>query len=97
MASKPYAASGAYIDRMSDFCKTCRYDVKAKNGAEACPFNYLYWNFVLENEEHLQRNPRVQPVLRTLKRMTPEKVEAVRRDSQRFFEQLYGDGSRHAA
>ncbi len=97
MGSKPYAASGAYIDRMSDFCRSCRYDVKKKNGADACPFNYLYWNFVLENEQRLERNPRVQPVLRTLKRMKPEKIEAVRVDSQRFFEELYGTGPRHAA
>jgi deoxyribodipyrimidine photolyase-related protein len=96
-ASKPYAASGAYIDRMSDFCKSCRYDVKKKNGPDACPFNYLYWNFVLENREQLQANPRVQPVLRTLDRMKPEKIEAVRADARRFLEGLYGEGSRHAA
>jgi len=96
-ASKPYAASGAYIDRMSDFCKSCRYDVKKKNGPDACPFNYLYWNFVLENREQLKANPRVQPVLRTLDRMKPEKIEAVRADARRFLEGLYGEGSRHAA
>ncbi|MFP4269108.1 MAG: cryptochrome/photolyase family protein [Alphaproteobacteria bacterium] len=96
-ASKPYAASGAYIDRMSDFCQSCRYDVKTKNGPDACPFNYLYWNFVLENREHLKANPRLQPVLRTLARMTPEKIEAVRADSRRFLASLYGEGSRHAA
>jgi len=97
MGSKPYAASGAYIDRMSDFCRHCRYDVKQKNGEDACPFNYLYWNFVLENREQLASNPRVQPVLRTLDRMRPAKIEAVRADSLRFFASLYGEGSRHAA
>lgn len=96
-ASKPYAASGAYIDRMSDFCTSCRYNVKKKNGADACPFNYLYWNFVLENRDTLKGNPRVQPVLRTLERMKPEKIEAVKADSRRFLESLYGEGSRHAA
>jgi deoxyribodipyrimidine photolyase-related protein len=96
-ASKPYAASGAYIDRMSDFCKSCRYNVKKKNGPDACPFNYLYWNFVLENRDTLQANPRVQPVLRTLERMKPEKIAAVKADARRFLEGLYGKGSRHAA
>ena len=97
MASKPYAASGAYIDRMSDFCTGCRYDVKTKNGPDACPFNYLYWNFMLENEDTLKTNPRVQPVMRTLARMTPEKIEAVRADSRRFIDDLYGKRARDAA
>jgi len=97
MGSKPYAASGAYIDRMSDFCGSCRYNVKKKNGEDACPFNYLYWNFVLENRERVDGNPRVQPVLRTLAKMKSEKVEAVKADSKRFLEGLYGKRSRHAA
>ncbi len=96
-ASKPYAASGAYIDRMSDFCRSCRYRVRQKNGPDACPFNYLYWNFVLENRERFRTNPRMQPVLRTLDKMTPEKIALVKADAKRFFESLYGEGSRHAA
>ena len=46
VGSKPYAASGAYIDRMSDYCGGCRYDVKARGGPDACPFNPLYWDFL---------------------------------------------------
>ena len=55
LASKPYAASGAYINKMSDYCKHCRYDVSKKTGEDACPFNYLYWNFMIENSEKLYK------------------------------------------
>ena len=59
MASKPYAASGAYIDRMSDFCAGCTYDVKQKTGPKACPFNYLYWAFLIRQKDRLSNNPRM--------------------------------------
>ena len=66
MASKPYAASGAYINRMSDFCKDCAYDVKQKTGPGACPFNAMYWAFLIRNEATLQGNPRLLMPYRTL-------------------------------
>ena len=53
LASKPYAASGAYINRMSDYCQNCEYDPKMRQGEKACPFNYLYWYFLIVNEERL--------------------------------------------
>ncbi len=59
LASKPYAASGAYINRMSDYCRGCRYDPAEKLGPGACPFNALYWNFLMENEVRLKGNPRM--------------------------------------
>jgi deoxyribodipyrimidine photolyase-related protein len=88
LGSKPYAASGAYIDRMSDFCRRCRYDVKRKNGPEACPFNYLYWNFMIENRTKLGRNPRLAQVYRTLDRLDEGRVEAIRADAARFLDAL---------
>ncbi|TVQ33925.1 MAG: cryptochrome/photolyase family protein [Geminicoccaceae bacterium] len=88
MGSKPYAASGAYIDRMSNFCSSCRFDVKKKQGPDACPFNYLYWNFMLENHDTLRNNPRMQPILRTLDKMSDEKRTAARDDSRRFLAKL---------
>ena len=59
MATKPYAAGGAYIDRMSDHCKGCTYDRKKRTGPDACPFTVLYWDFMLRHQETLVRNPRV--------------------------------------
>jgi deoxyribodipyrimidine photolyase-related protein len=69
MASKPYAASGAYINRMSDYCAGCAYDPAEKLGPGACPFNYLYWDFLLRNEKPLRGNPRMAMPYRTLANM----------------------------
>ncbi len=66
MGTKPYAASGAYIDRMSDYCGGCRYDVKAKAGEGACPFNRLYWGFLERNRPRLRDNHRLAMPYRTL-------------------------------
>ncbi|WP_395650684.1 cryptochrome/photolyase family protein [Brevundimonas sp.] len=66
MGTKPYAASGAYIDRMSDYCAGCRYDVKAKAGEGACPFNRLYWGFLERNRPRLRDNHRLAMPYRTL-------------------------------
>lgn len=59
LASKPYAASGAYINRMSNYCSGCAYNVREKTGSNACPFNSLYWNFLDENADILRNNPRM--------------------------------------
>jgi deoxyribodipyrimidine photolyase-related protein len=59
LASKPYAASGAYINRMSDYCKHCAYKVKLTTEADACPFNALYWDFLQRNQGRLGQNPRL--------------------------------------
>jgi deoxyribodipyrimidine photolyase-related protein len=88
MASKPYAASGKYIDRMSTYCGACAYDVSKREGAGACPFNYLYWDFLMRNEERLSGNPRIGMPLKTLSRMKPETRQAIRRDAARFLEAL---------
>ena len=78
LGSKPYAASGAYIDRMSDYCAGCRYDVKDKTGPNSCPFNSLYWDFLARNEDTLRNNPRLGPVYRNWDRMSDEKRQAYR-------------------
>jgi deoxyribodipyrimidine photolyase-related protein len=88
LGSKPYAASGNYIDRMSDFCGRCRYDVKQKLGPDACPFNYLYWNFMIENERHLRRNPRMGPILKTLDRMAEDRKARIVADARTFLDGL---------
>ncbi|MDP4021056.1 cryptochrome/photolyase family protein [Methylobacterium sp. NEAU 140] len=88
MGSKPYAASGAYIDRMSDYCGACAYDVRAKSGPRACPFNYLYWNFLLEHAARLADNPRLTMPYRTLDGFGPERRAEIRRDAARFLASL---------
>ena len=88
MATKPYAAGGAYIDRMGDHCAKCAYDVKTKTGEKACPFNYLYWNFLIENEDRLKGNQRLAMPYKTLERMKPEKRRAIEQDAARFFAEI---------
>ncbi|WP_342111054.1 cryptochrome/photolyase family protein [Methylobacterium sp. SI9] len=88
MGSKPYAASGAYIDRMSDYCGSCAYDVEVKAGPAACPFNYLYWNFLIENEEKLAGNPRMTMPYRTLQGFGDKRRAEIRRDATAFLGSL---------
>jgi deoxyribodipyrimidine photolyase-related protein len=86
MASKPYAASGAYINRMSNYCGNCRYDVKLRNSEGACPFNYLYWNFLMENEGRLSRNPRMAMPYKNLARLPDAERKAISRQARNFLE-----------
>jgi len=88
LASKPYAAGGGYINKMSDYCKGCSYKVSKKNGPEACPFNYLYWDFLDRNRDKLGNNPRVGMMYRTLARFDDDKRTAIRDDARRFFKAL---------
>ena len=88
LASKPYAAGGNYINKMSNYCKNCSYKVTQKNGAQACPFNYLYWDFLDRNRQKLAKNPRVSMMYRTLDRMSEDKQAAIRTDSRIFLKQL---------
>ncbi|TPE54091.1 cryptochrome/photolyase family protein [Maribrevibacterium harenarium] len=59
IASKPYAASGGYMQKMSDYCTGCHYQVKEKTGPRACPLNSLYWHFMVKHRDRLARNPRI--------------------------------------
>jgi deoxyribodipyrimidine photolyase-related protein len=87
-ASKPYVASGAYLSRMSDHCGGCGYDVKAKTGEGACPFNLLYWDFVARHAERLGRNPRMAQAVRSWEQMGPERQATIRSDAARFLDRL---------
>ena len=88
LASKPYAASGAYIDRMSDYCGSCAYDVKKKTGPKACPFNYLYWNFLIENESTLRKNQRMSVIYGNLDRMDKTRRDEITASASSFLESL---------
>jgi deoxyribodipyrimidine photolyase-related protein len=84
MASKPYAASGAYIQRMSDYCRDCRYDPQLKQGPRACPFNYLYWDFLLRQRERLSGNPRLAMPYRNLARFDADRIAQIEADAATF-------------
>lgn len=86
LASKPYAASGAYINRMSDYCSGCAYDVKEKSGPSACPFNLLYWHFLIENQQRLSTNPRMAMPYRTLGKMSDDRRAQITREANGFLE-----------
>lgn len=88
LASKPYAASGAYIDRMSDYCGDCAYNVKTKAGPKACPFNYLYWDFVARHKARISANPRMAQAARTWDRFSADRQAEIRGDAARFLDAL---------
>jgi deoxyribodipyrimidine photolyase-related protein len=88
LASKPYAASGAYINRMSDYCGNCRYDVKQRTGPDACPFNSLYWDFIARNEKKLRGNPRMAMPYKNWERMAEHDKIALRAQAKQFLERL---------
>ncbi|MCX6951823.1 MAG: cryptochrome/photolyase family protein [Verrucomicrobia bacterium] len=78
MASKPYAATGKYIDRMSNYCAGCRFDPAKSVGAEACPFTTLYWDFLLRHEPLLAKNQRMALQVKNLARLTAADRTAIR-------------------
>ena len=84
IGSKPYAASGAYINRMSNYCGRCRYDVEERIGADACPFNALYWDFIIRNKAVLAGNRRMDMPYRTLGRMKAATQEAITTEAERI-------------
>jgi deoxyribodipyrimidine photolyase-related protein len=88
LASKPYAAGGAYINRMSNYCQNCRYKVAEKTGGDACPFNYLYWHFLIKNRDRLGNNARLGMIYRSLDRMSDEKQQTIMDDARQFLNGL---------
>jgi len=84
LASKPYIASGNYIHKMSNYCQNCHYNVKEKTGHSACPFNYLYWNFIGKHRDKLATNPRLSMAYRTYDRMDIDKKQKMDEDSENF-------------
>lgn len=84
IATKPYAATSGYIRKMSNYCAGCRYDPDQKTGPEACPFNYLYWNFIDQHAERFAANPRMRPLVQGWqKRAASEQLKV--RESARWF------------
>lgn len=88
LGSKPYASSGAYINRMSNYCKSCKYNVKERTGETSCPFNSLYWNFIVENEGRLSANTRMSMIYRNLEKMDSGTRRQIMERAQTFLDGL---------
>lgn len=82
LASKPYAASGHYIQRMSTYCKGCAFDPRQRSGPKACPYNSLYWDFLDRHQGQLQGNPRMALVLKQLEKRSIEERAAIRASAE---------------
>ncbi|MCM8556434.1 cryptochrome/photolyase family protein [Sphingomicrobium sediminis] len=88
MASKPYCASGNYINKMSNYCGDCAYSVSKKTGEGACPFNALYWDFLDRNRDKLENNHRLGRTYSTWDRMSDEKKDEYRDSAANFLKSL---------
>jgi len=88
VGSKPYVSSGAYISRMSDYCGSCAYKVTDKTGPAACPFNLLYWHFLIRHRARFAGNPRMAQMYRTFDRMEGARKNAVLAEAAAFLARL---------
>ncbi|MCA9235669.1 MAG: cryptochrome/photolyase family protein, partial [Planctomycetales bacterium] len=82
MASKPYAATGKYIQRMSNYCQGCRFDPAQATGDDACPFTTLYWDFLARHKKKLDANPRMSLQVKNLQRKDVEELQQIRRQAE---------------
>jgi deoxyribodipyrimidine photolyase-related protein len=78
LASKPYAASANYINKMSDYCSNCHYDHSDRSGGKACPFNFFYWDFLDRHQEKLRSLGRMNLVLGNLRRIPAPELDRIR-------------------
>lgn len=88
VGSKPYIASGAYIDRMSNYCKQCPFDPKQAHGDKACPFTTLYWAFVERHQDLLGRNPRLGMQVKNWQRKSEDEQQAILKHAEKLHRQL---------
>lgn len=84
LASKPYAASANYINKMSNYCGGCVYNPKARTGEGACPFNFLYWDFLARHRQKLQSQGRLNLILSQLDRIPPEELAMMQKQSDAY-------------
>jgi deoxyribodipyrimidine photolyase-related protein len=86
VATKPYVSSGNYINKQSNYCKGCRYDVRKKTGEDACPFNSLYWNFLDDKKEHFKDNQRMAMMMNLLKKKSSQELSALKERAAKIIE-----------
>lgn len=82
LATKPYASSANYVNKMSDYCKGCAYDRKARIGEDACPFNFFYWDFLERHREKLSSQGRMNFILNNLDRMSEDELNEIRQRAE---------------
>ena len=87
-ARSPTVSGGNYINRMSDYCKSCAYDVRKKSGEGACPFNLLYWHFLDRHRDRFGSNPRMAQMYRSWDRMDADRRETVIGEADAFLARL---------
>ncbi|MEM8531273.1 MAG: cryptochrome/photolyase family protein [Chloroflexota bacterium] len=88
IATKPYISSANYINKMSDYCTGCRFKHKQRVGEDACPFNFLYWNFLITHEKKLKSNPRFGPSVLGVGRIDSTERDAIQQQSEHFLDGL---------
>lgn len=88
MGTKPYVSTSNYINKMSNYCKNCKYDNKTKTEKNSCPFNALYWNFHLKHRDKLSNNPRIGMVYNNLKKMSNSEIELIEEKSKNLIENI---------
>ncbi len=88
LATKPYVSSGNYIQKMSNYCDTCHYNVKDKLGEKACPFNSLYWNFLDDKKQYFANNQRMGMMLNLLQKIHPEELVKIKEKAHHIIKNL---------
>ena len=86
VATKPYVSSGSYINKMSNYCSNCSYNLKKRTGEDACPFNSLYWNFLDDKKQYFVKNNRMAMMLRLLEKIPQEELVAIKERAQNILQ-----------
>jgi deoxyribodipyrimidine photolyase-related protein len=88
VGTKPYTSSGNYISKMANYCSGCSYDQKKRTGDNACPFNSLYWDFLIRHRPKLEKNPRIGMAYRTLDKLSKQDKEAIEHQAAHYLETI---------
>lgn len=88
LASKPYAASANYINKMSNYCSSCRYNKGDRHGEDACPFNFFYWDFLDRHHTKLRSQGRMNLILKSLERMDEMELAKIRAQAAQWRQRL---------
>jgi deoxyribodipyrimidine photolyase-related protein len=88
VGTKPYAASGKYIQRMSNYCENCRFDPVKRTGEDTCPFNVLYWDFLIRHRKRFEKNHRMTLVMKNVQKIGRGDLRDIRNDAGRILLKL---------